>query len=761
LNLQTLLDAQLAECRESRDKIVDLEQQLLEREAFVNKQRHDLEDSDRTIGDLHERLMKERHVNMFRDVDDDDRKKADAANRNLNSMQKDLLEKTMGENSALLSRVAELETRLNESRVEIRQLRDEVDEYTLKMALSQLRRQQINANTRVPQTKFMPAVKGPPKPVVEAPVVEPPDEAPVVVEVAPAPLEQVEMPDVATEFVSQLELQQEPVEPSSLRDEAQPDPVEVIETQDSSPRMNQAEDAMASGRLSEGEDDIEWGEDDPIAEDTYDPVLIEAGSKSSDGPSHRFEDDLYQGVHDPLPLNHRKSKRSVFSKDPTGKKKRRERKVAPARLPIVQSSQSDAENLGIGFNGKMPTRSIQTPTGGTRCTHTPLVPAPKQVPLDPVLPSQSIPEGYGRRMPSPVVARPARLPDLKPVPRNDQTFRITSVQFDSPPVSPCPTLRILRDQPPELIVGPLLGARPEPSVNFDAIQRIIAKLKKSITALRDACDDKDELIAELKQKISSLTADLHRSKIDVVRERDMVARARLRADSCSAKLDAVMSELAERQTEMARLRQELIKMRYATIPAASQLQRMTRARREQLKLRREQEITQALLVGTQAMIGKAQDKGVRTYLTQLAKHARQSMLRMEFKRRYWKEIEKKQMMAALSALSLLAQDRVELPLDRMEGMKLFRGSPIRRTVSLREESDDELIEPLQEKDREKPPPLYGETLALIGQVSPPLSDEEKLAIIHRQLKPALEQRIREAEKENAPEPIATAVVTNS
>jgi hypothetical protein len=59
------------------------------------------------------------------------------------------------------------------------------------------------------------------------------------------------------------------------------------------------------------------------------------------------------------------------------------------------------------------------------------------------------------------------------------------------------------------------------------------------------------------------------------------------------------------------------------------------------------------------------------------------------------------------------------------------------------------------------PLLFGQTLSLIGQVTPPLTDEEKLAIIKRQLSPELEQKMLQAGRNAAPKPLDSVVLTSS
>ena len=140
------------------------------------------------------------------------------------------------------------------------------------------------------------------------------------------------------------------------------------------------------------------------------------------------------------------------------------------------------------------------------------------------------------------------------------------------------------------------------------------------------------------------------------------------------------------------------------------------------------------------------------------KHAQQTVLRNDARRKYWKKVEKDQMMAVLGSLSLLARDLPDIPVitERKRAslfISVFKG---RRHVVFEAESDD-VAPPSTPRDRVV---SYSEAIGLIGQVMPALTAEEKVAIIKRRITPDLDARINEAYKASVEEPIERAVVKN-
>jgi hypothetical protein len=292
---------------------------------------------------------------------------------------------------------------------------------------------------------------------------------------------------------------------------------------------------------------------------------------------------------------------------------------------------------------------------------------------------------------------------------------------------------------------------------LDEIEKVITALRKTVKVLREESESKDGIIADLRERLSRATGECQRARIEAIREADQAIRARTRAEASAARLEVAMVELGERQEEITTLRRELMKLRIAAIPAVSQIQRLTKAQREQLRLARDQAISAALLESTRQIMSKADDTNVRTYLEKLTDHAQQGILRIEARRRRWKEIETKQTLAALAAMSLLAEERTDV--------QAVLPSPFRSVRKERPKpkngEDEELpVEPMQKPSALKTP-SFARMLELIGRVDPPLTEEERLAVIKRKVSPELEEKIIRADKETSPAPLDAVIIRNS
>jgi hypothetical protein len=703
--LKGLLDGQAAECQAAKARLFEIEQELIQRDSLLNEARHALETSEASKADLEERLAKEREKTLFYEADTESRKQGDARSHSLAASQRDLIERLTNENAQFTQQTAALQSKLASQRQLTELLRDQIDDWQLKLALGHFARPPPPTLHQATQTTFKMVVKRP------------------------------TLPPLAPDLAPGAEALSAPEDPLEIAD-----PFESARIDVGTPTASAPPEA-----------DIEWVDAGGPREDNYDVAPLVDVPAVGALVAHTAAEDTFPAVHDPLDYGRSRPKRYFI--DAPGRRR------APERRPSVRSSvaASDAShdrNLAIGFNGRPPSRSIQQPTGGTRCKETPLVVPPEcDLPLEDAVSTTPLPV-----RPAPprkvVTVKLAPVRPLRP-PQDAQTLRITSVQFESASTA--------RGPPPLVIpVTKMEPAVPVPGKDsrLDDIQRLVAKLQKTIRALRDDNEAKDAVIAELRDRLSKSLADLNRSRIDGLREKDVANRARTRADSVNARLEAAMAELGERQEELTNARRELLKLRMAAMPAASQLQRMTKAHREQSRLRREADITAELLETTVTMIGKTDDDAVKSYLAELRRHTQETMLRMDRRKKYWKEMEKKQMMGALGALSLLAQDKTEASLmGASDFISTFR--TVKKDRKKQKSANEEMrVRPMMVQAPQRQL-LFGQTLSLIAQATPPLTDEEKLAIIKRQLSPELKQKMLQAGRNAAPESLDSVVLTNS
>jgi hypothetical protein len=109
---------------------------------------------------------------------------------------------------------------------------------------------------------------------------------------------------------------------------------------------------------------------------------------------------------------------------------------------------------------------------------------------------------------------------------------------------------------------------------------------------------------------------------------------------------------------------------------------------------------------------------------------------------------------------LLAQERQQLPRNELDFISPFRTVRKESVKGTGAEMEKEVVRPIVKKAPPDLPLPFSEMLRLIGQVTPSLSDEEKQAIINRQLTPESELRMVEGGKDAVPEPLDGVVVTS-
>ena len=744
------------------------------KEAEITKLKRHIEDLELQQEEFDAKWRKQRQASLFDDVDNDAKQQLVTADKNLENMQQVQIERIIGENKILNERLHTLEVKLSKKNAEVRKLTDEIDEWNLKAAFGQIDNKP-ETFSRETQTTFKLVIK---RNVQKKPETSRPVQnlaTPLVSQVKEEKQQTVDVEAAAPEAPSAdndqekdetLETPQEETVKSTIVE-----PVPVLEKTDSQEDMRRND---SQGTLNSY--DVEWdenGEEDGEPEDTYQEELSYHAQEETIG-DYWNKEESYRGVES-SPFFVKKKKKEAANigsiLNETGKQKRKQKRYVIPRPSYVPPTTNE-QPLAIGFAGKEPSRSIHT-AGGRRPTHTPVLP-PRfpGVPVVPVVQTTDLQKMLNTQKKPSSRLNTAMSAGRNPFPKDAEyvyerepaeSVVITSVEFERDEVRasdlPVRVQRIERGAPrgDVLNAGGSVVHRQRTGPNLEEIKKIIAKLNKKIKKLQDRNEEKDKTIVELKKRLSELTGNLNRAKIEAIKEKDKAKRAVVKADNYVSRLQTAMDEIAEQQEEMSRLKREILQLKYATIPAQSQLRRMTQARSEQQRLAREKQATQTLLENAQRMMGKSNNQKVQEYIKELMRHTQQTMLRNEARRKYWKEVERKQMLSVLGSLSLLTRELPEIP-----GINSRRDSPfltIRKKprVSFRIES-----EPVNVVSTVTPrggnAPSFAEAVELIGQVDPPLTDEEKLAIVQRRINPELDQKLIDAQQAAEPQPITTAVV---
>ena len=474
--------------------------------------------------------------------------------------------------------------------------------------------------------------------------------------------------------------------------------------------------------------EMEWVEEEEEENDMYN----ESGVFSTDNPlngSSKSEimDDLFIEVHQPLLLTNRDKKKTNRNKvymlsDPSKKKKTP--KVVNAQKKIIIPNADAGQLLTIGFDEKHPYRPNSSmgnePSKGRKRPYTSsvnptnyagIISKQQQPDLSVSATRMSIPDSgrvnttrtansvnsnnkgiYARLPPkipslsSDIPARPTTTSgsmQYRNVSGNEEesfdTLRITNIQFaqqnDGKEVSYSPPIIDVSSR--TTINGPLVtfskNVRTSAKANGnDEIKFLINRMRDKLKKLTKSNEKKERIIADLNKRLSEMTMALNRAKIDAIRSKDEETRCKIRFENANQRLSAAMDELVARQEENSALRRQLIHLNNAALPAMPLLRRMQKAKDEQERINNQQNRTRNLIEEKKKIYGNATDDSTRSHINSMIRNSMDSLLRMEAKRRYWQEVEKKQIVGALGALSLLSQDVPDLQKLGIPYTSIFR-----------------------------------------------------------------------------------------
>ncbi|OHS98902.1 hypothetical protein TRFO_34770 [Tritrichomonas foetus] len=712
LSMQTLLDAQTAELRDTRIKFADLQTRCGENEILISRLKQELEESELRAAEFEEKFMKRRDESIFKEADDA-AKNAEVGNSSLIEKQQRLqLERAQADQQMILKRNHDLEQKLIKTRKALNEATDEADELRLKFALRQFEETKVDKMTKQTQTTFRIVLRKKqeaPKGEEEEGFIETNRTSPEE-EVTPkkndvqisSTQKEVTVPkNEPVKPVQKVEVQKDQNKEDSLNDQIKINLQEknnlppIFKSTNSSAyiSLNSSSDAMFGTTDEIGWEETEEEEDHDVYKDNIDEM------KSSRVENEFNPEEVYVEVH--KPLEPPKPPKSDILKDP---KKAKPPKVKPTK-PIIVPQPID--NIAIGFGSRPPSRSISSVSNRSRLVTTPVNPAnyntQKPIPdFKDCMVNTSINANFHNNYPSngrpktavshtkignssrvhnnsAIMTPKSHDPNVTYANMNNEpmeTLRITNVQFAHANNSNQNSTRLIIDQS----FGPMTGKsnnsaktfRSRISVDDEEVKSLITRLRNKIKKLTRSNEKKDETISDLNRRISELVHELSRAKIDNIREKDAANKAKIRFENNNQRLSAAMNELVERQEEASALRRQIIRMKHAALPAAPILRRMTRAQREQERLKTQQMQTNSLLEETRSRIGQTQSDNVKNHLNTLIKNSQASLLRMEAKRRYWQDVERKQMMGALGALSLLCETIPDVSNLSLPFTSLFR-----------------------------------------------------------------------------------------
>ena len=538
---------------------------------------------------------------------------------------------------------------------------------------------------------------------------------------------------------------------------------------------------------------FEWQED--IDQDTYndDVVLHTEVSTKQQYESIEKGEKAVSIVHSPLSV--KKKKNAVFQSQQKTYVQLKSNKTRPKTVIHASRTQTNPEDLTIG-NVSPGKRQL------TGATQSPKPILPKSLhnvnsnilnmqvlkPLEP-LESAVLTTNYEGKYPSTVPASPkcnsnsltptSKLQQRKqqqPKPLNfyteadnglSETVRITKydVESSAPNVSQKSPIIAPTYSEQQLPNSLQMGQMQLPKMA--EVHKIMIRLREKLHKVQNKLEKRVEIINDLKKKLTEAVNENKQQRLTILKAEDESKRAMIRFDALKIRYDIIFKELSVKEEDLSNCKREISELRKISAPAASSLSRLRNAQYEQIRILREKERQKGMMTMAKSAMNNATNSEAQKHLNMLMKNTQKSIARLEAKRRMWKDVEKKQVMGALGALSLIDDKKSTLSLRR--SISSVNTSPFRSkltqknrfstadlqinddikslvpAVNLTPKNDASLIS--RSEQASNLTPVFAKQLENINRMKPELSEEEKKQIIRGNLQPELEARIKATEKE--------------
>ena len=215
------------------------------------------------------------------------------------------------------------------------------------------------------------------------------------------------------------------------------------------------------------------------------------------------------------------------------------------------------------------------------------------------------------------------------------------------------------------------------------------------------------------------------------------------------------------------MRKEIERLKRITAPATQTLNRLKNAQQEQQRISTEQLRKKQMIDRARTEMSRAKDENAYKNIEQLLKNNQKSIARLEATKKLWKEVEKRQIMGALSALSLID----EPPSQILQNMRLpVIKSRVRRgkRQDYYDFGEDEYFEALNLRNKASTndqgkiqmPITIDQTIEAIGELGQNITSDEKRAALRGKVSDKIVKKIQES-TENQPTLDGTVLVGNS
>lgn len=769
ITLQSMVDAMRADRDIQKSKCNELEDQLAAKEEAMRADTERYENLLAEKESLEKQVRKQDEQALFHESDLETMKAEKLANEQLGMKNRLQLEEAIGNNEKLLTKIQDLENTIRTQKKEIQTSKDEIEDLQIKLSFGYFYRSKVPHTMVGTQTTFKLVRRRREEPKVEeqkpveevkeeTPAVNPPETKPVEEEPKEEKVEVIkEEPKVEEHFVTPTQTNN-----NTPVSEENSDRIELGDESDDYSLYNSKEEWVD---MSNEEDKDEFSAEILPSHQETDLVNIKD-----------FGNQAVQKVHDPL---WQRKSRTKLPQVIEPKKNQTKPKQRPTTSVSRTTVNLDNSKLAIGDAGKDHQKGSPSQIHRYRPTIKPFTKSPmincKPPVLEPIVDNIKFGQQTPQTMPtSPKGSSPPPLTNYRRVPvpvihtvvqqksspgsfidDDSEAVKITRIQYELPKTTVnSPRLPIVMPVQREVWSDKKKSQQePEEHGNLSEIQSIIARLREKNARQQQEIDDKDKIIDELNMRLADLQKELQRAKLDVLRSDETTRKTTIKYDSLRQRFDIALQELDQRNDEASAMRKEIDRLKRAAKPATTGLGRIKNAQAEMQRITNEQRRKKMMLDKAKSALENSTDPKLSTHLSGILQNTQKSLSRLEANRRMWKEIETKQLMSVLGALSLVDEN----PTDILKNLRLPVVRPrLRPRVHMH---TSEASIDLSHKSDEKPinyPFTYEKTLEVLDEEG--ITEDEKKAAIRGVLSPNVADKIKAA---NERAHLTDAVVTPS
>ncbi|EAX94727.1 hypothetical protein TVAG_356060 [Trichomonas vaginalis G3] len=640
---------------------------------------------------------------LFHELDLDKMRKENECEQTLSQNQKKQIDEILSENQNLRNEILEKDKNLQQLKFTLRQKDDQIDELNIRIVLGAYHDTKTRISEGIQTTLRIISRKSDKNKVANSNQTENPQKD-VKFENEPYYYEDVEMDNgqflrsggfSSASFTDSSAIFDSVQKSESEKSNTSPLPMSSIlansndNVNDSMPKFHlNLKTTKSDSQELLHEDSVEWvncEEENPEIYDKFSEDLID-NSNEKNKVNDITNDSIQINVHKPLnwKISDNEKRKSILEQISDSNKSKIKRPMTShlqkPRKPSIQLSKGDQDKLMIGevSPGVRPlkgyTGKVTPPTQFKQILRMKSTPHPQNdLEVSPIK-SARIPIDSDKKVtPTPKTSRTS----LSEKPKTNtarsnykmdnevevETIRITNVQIEKedeknkekkPPIVSSPSFpQFEKFEKVPLTVRSAQNYNYNREKEINEFKVLIQKLRETISSQKKTIDQNEQLLSELKKKLNEQLSKNQKLQIEIVKSEDKARRSQIRYDNCSQRLEIAMNQISLKEEELQNLKRELNKLKSLTAPTISAFDRMRNAIKEQNKLKKENEMNKKIEDMVNKEMKNSNSNDVQSHLATLLQNTQKSAQRNEAKCRMWRNYEKKQITAALAALSLI------------------------------------------------------------------------------------------------------------